>query len=225
MAILSSATGLIGWGATYSYYRGRWEQRGQDLADQQMAAAVHDADDEGFDEVVYSEELIAAFHRQNVKYEKREYCFFCRECRMARSAYHDCRGTNNAPSKQSYYAWLGDAQHHLDVKELIGRVDQKSESSFTSNAAMTAYILKFYPELVPKNNNGTPASEHSIGTVFEERYRLDPKFRLNYLYRITNDPRGNELTNTIGNVPGLSHLSSSTINNRSNHATSSTSAH
>ncbi|QUD20346.1 ORF2 protein [Armillaria borealis mycovirgavirus 1] len=76
----------------------------------------------------------------------------------------------------SYSAWLGDALHALDVRYYVGKVDNLSYQELVSNKHQAVYMRTFFEDYCRPG-----ASDHSLGTRFEQLYIEEQGFRAAYL--------------------------------------------
>jgi hypothetical protein len=81
-----------------------------------------------------------------------------------------------------FAAILGDLDHKKDVYLLVGTFGPRAEAFFT-NQAQADFLRSHFKELVPPNNpNGTPPSDHTVGTAFEFYYATRQSFRVHYTF-------------------------------------------
>jgi len=84
--------------------------------------------------------------------------------------------------KGTYAAWLGDTRHRLDCQLAIGYLNDKELQGYVSAKSQAQFLKQYYPELTPPPHpNGTPASDHTVATVFEILYFTKKGFAEFYL--------------------------------------------
>lgn len=90
--------------------------------------------------------------------------------------------------KYQFTAILGDLKHKNDVYILFGDFGSVPEAYFP-NSAQAAYLRKFRPDLIDEDIPGR-LSDHTVATIFEYCYYVDPNFASDYLKHLNDIKRG-----------------------------------
>lgn len=79
-------------------------------------------------------------------------------------------------------AVLGDLQHKADVYLATQRFDNDIVIKLLTNKAQADWVREYCRELLPPHNpNGTPPSDHTVASCFEEAYYTKPQIKVRYL--------------------------------------------
>lgn len=89
------------------------------------------------------------------------------------------------PAQYLLKANLGDTRHRHDLVELFNSI--QAAEPYITNASQAQYLRTRYPALVPPPQNGVPANDHTLGTVFEYQYECYIEFRARYLVFISDN--------------------------------------
>jgi hypothetical protein len=81
-------------------------------------------------------------------------------------------------TEYNFVAFLGDLRHKRELVLLLGSIVEAQP--YFSNHHQAEYLRAHYPDLVPPPQNGVPASDHSVGTVFEHTFERSLVFRVRY---------------------------------------------
>jgi hypothetical protein len=100
---------------------------------------------------------------------------FCHACSSYRNNAHTCDPVIGPVTSD----WLGDSLHCHDVRRFIPAQTAVCQEQYTSGAAQTAYLKRWYPSMVLP----PPAGDHANATAFESAYFNDRIFRFLYLFR------------------------------------------
>jgi hypothetical protein len=100
---------------------------------------------------------------------------FCHTCGSYRNNAHTCEPVIGPVTTD----WLGDSLHVHDVRRFIPAQTAVCQEQYTSGAAQTAYLKRWYPSMVLP----PPAGDHANATAFESAYFNHRTFRFLYLFR------------------------------------------
>jgi len=115
-------------------------------------------------------------------------CEHCqRVCKVKNFIYHDC--SKFKFNQYTENAWIGDAEHHVDVIKYLQGLGYKADCSATiltiyiSSKAQVNYLL-FSGKIKPEDLR---YSDHKLSTYFEHLYHTDADFKECYQLLVLND--------------------------------------
>ncbi|UVF62080.1 MAG: hypothetical protein [Alternaria alternata deltaflexivirus 1] len=90
------------------------------------------------------------------------------------------------PDEYILKANLGDSRHRHELVDFFQNIH--AAEPFLTNSHQATYIRTRYPALVPPPQNGVPANNHTLGTIFEYNYECYIEFRARYITFIADNP-------------------------------------